>query len=55
LSPLLFIIVMEALGKMISAVVSGGLLSLFSMGIGNDGGIDNCHILFADGTLILWG
>jgi hypothetical protein len=29
LSPLLFVIVMEVLGKMISAVVSGGLLSGF--------------------------
>jgi hypothetical protein len=29
LSPLLFVIVMEALGKMVSVVVSGGLLSGF--------------------------
>jgi hypothetical protein len=39
--PLLFVIVMEALGTMISAIVSGDLLSGFSMGQ-NVGGIVVC-------------
>jgi len=34
----------------------GGLLSGFSVGIGNVGGIDISHLLFANDTLIfLWG
>jgi hypothetical protein len=48
-SPLLFIIVMAAAGKMISVAVSGGLLSRFSVGTVNDGGIDR------DDTLIFCG
>jgi hypothetical protein len=34
LSPLLFVIVIEALSKMISATVDGGFLSGFSVGLG---------------------
>lgn len=34
LSPRLFVIVMEVLGRMISIAVSGGLLSSFSVGQG---------------------
>jgi hypothetical protein len=52
-SPLLFVIVMEAFNKMMSIVVSGGLLSSIFVGIGNDGGIDISHLLFANDTLIL--
>jgi len=48
LSPLMFVIVMEALDRMIYAVVSGGLLSGFYMG----SGIDISHLLFADDMLI---
>ena len=48
LSPLLFVIVMEALSMMISIVVSGGLLSDFFLGTKNVGGIDISHFLFAD-------
>jgi hypothetical protein len=55
LSPLLFIIVMEALGSMISAAVSGGLLFGFFMGAWNVGEIDIFHLLFADDTLIFNG
>ena len=36
----LFVIVMEALGKMICTVASGSLLSSFSMGTRNDDRID---------------
>jgi hypothetical protein len=51
LSPLLFIIVMEALGRMISAAVSGGLLSRFSVGTVTD----ISHLLFTDDTLLFCG
>jgi hypothetical protein len=34
LSPLLFVLVMEALSRIISAAVSGGLFSSFSVGTG---------------------
>ncbi len=50
LSYLLFVIVMEALGRMISAAVSGGLWYGFSMGTR----IDISH-LFPDDTLLLCG
>jgi hypothetical protein len=51
LSPLLFVIVMEALGSMISIVVSGSLLSDFSVGIR----VDISYLLFADDNLIFYG
>jgi hypothetical protein len=51
LSPLLFVIVMEALGRMIFVAVSGGLLLGRTMGIG----IAISHLLFADGALIFCG
>jgi hypothetical protein len=51
LSPLLFVKVMEALGMMISDVVSGGLLSGFSMGTRTY----ISHILFSDDALIFCG
>jgi hypothetical protein len=47
LSPLLFVFVMEALSRMISAAVSGGLLEGFKIG-----DADFSHLLFADDTLI---
>jgi len=47
LSPVLFVFVMEALSRMISAVVSGGLLDGFKVGNANFS-----HLLFADDTLI---
>jgi len=43
----LFVFVMEALSRMISAVVSGGLLEGFKVGNANFP-----HLLFADDTLI---
>ena len=47
LSPLLFVFVMEALSKMISAAVHGGLLEGFKVG-----NISFSHLLFADDTLV---
>jgi hypothetical protein len=52
LSPMVFVIVMEALGRIISATVNEGLLFGFSMGIENGGGIAIPHLLFANDTLI---
>jgi hypothetical protein len=51
LSPLMLVIVMEALCRMISIVVSGGLLSDFSVGTR----IDISHLLFVDNTLVFSG
>jgi hypothetical protein len=48
LSPLLFVLVMEALDRMISAAVSGGWLSSFSVGTR----IDTSHLLFTNDALI---
>jgi hypothetical protein len=53
LSPFLFVLVMEALGRMNSATVSGGLLSDFS--VANAGGFVCSHLLFVDDTLIFCG
>jgi hypothetical protein len=50
LSPLLSVIVMEALGKMIFVAISGVLLSSFSVGIRNVGKIDISYLLFVDDT-----
>jgi hypothetical protein len=47
----MFVIVMEALGRMFSAAVSGGFLFGFSMM--RDTNIS--HLLFADGTLLFYG
>lgn len=55
LSPMLFVIVMETLGKINSAAVSGGLLFGFFVGTRNVGGIDISHLMFADDTLIFCG
>jgi hypothetical protein len=51
LSPLLFVIVMEALGRMMSRTVESGLLSRFQVG-----SLDKIvsHLLFADDTLIFF-
>jgi hypothetical protein len=55
LATLLFVIVMEALGRMIYVAMSGILLSGFSMGTRNVGGIDICHLMFSYRTLIFFG
>ena len=50
LSLLLFVFVMETLGRMISVAVSGGLLAGFSVGIW----VDTFHLLFADDTFFFF-
>jgi hypothetical protein len=53
LSPLLFVVVMEALSRMLSSSVERGLLSGFSVGSRNNEALIISHLLFADDTLIL--
>jgi hypothetical protein len=52
LSPYLFVIFMEALSRMISAMVSKGLFSGFSVGSRNVGAFNISHLLFADDSLM---
>ena len=52
LSPFLFVIVMEALSRMISKAVECGLLSGFQVGSTDSHLVPVSHLLFADDTLI---
>jgi hypothetical protein len=55
LSPLLFVIVMEALSKLFYATAQRGFLSGFSVGSGNSEAFNISHLLFADDTLVFCG
>jgi exonuclease III len=55
LSPLLFIIVMEALSRMLERAVTGGYISGFSVGNSTGVELSISHSLFADDTLIFCG
>uniref|UniRef100_A0A2N9HC79 Reverse transcriptase domain-containing protein n=1 Tax=Fagus sylvatica TaxID=28930 RepID=A0A2N9HC79_FAGSY len=52
LSPLLFVIVMEALSRMMTKAVEGGLLSSIQLGARDHNMVHVSHLLFADDTLI---
>ena len=52
LSPLLFVLVMEAIGKMLDKVVHEGRLSGFNIGVSVERSLMVSHLLFADDTLI---
>jgi hypothetical protein len=52
LSPLLFVVVMEALSRMLFSSVERGFLSGFSVGSRNNEALSVSHLLFADDTLI---
>jgi hypothetical protein len=49
---LLFVVVMKALSRMMSATIDNGLLSGFFMGAMNHEDMIVSHLLFADATLI---
>jgi hypothetical protein len=55
LSPLLFVVVMEALSRMMVATVDKGLVDGFLVGSRNNAGMVVSHLLFADDTLIFCG
>lgn len=52
MSPLLFVIVMEALSRMLSSFIDRGFLSGFSMGSRLTEEVIISHLLFADDTLV---
>ena len=52
LSPLLFVLVIEALGRMLDKVVHEGCMSSFSMGNLEGRSLVVSHLLFVDNTLI---
>ena len=54
LSPLLFVVVMEALSRMLTATMDHGLLIGFSVGFQNLEVLAVSHLLFADDTLIFF-
>lgn len=55
LSPLLFVLVMEAFSRMMKELVENGSIEGFDIGNGGRGGKSISHLLFADDTLILCG
>lgn len=52
LSPLLFILVMEAFGRLLNMSVAGDFIRGFNVGRGMDMGSSVSHLLFADDTLV---
>jgi hypothetical protein len=54
LSPLLFLLVMEALSRMLAKAVESGFISSFSVGNSTENSVTISH-LFADDTLIMCG
>jgi hypothetical protein len=54
LSPLLFVIVIQALGKMLSRAMVGCNLLGFQVATQNAAFFEISHIVFADDTLIKW-
>ena len=52
LSPLLFVLVLEAVGRMLDKVVHEGCLSGFNVSASADRSLMVSHLLFADDTLI---
>jgi hypothetical protein len=55
LSPLLFVVVMEALSRMLVAVLEQGSMPGFAVGPKESEAIVVKHLLFADDTLIFCG
>jgi hypothetical protein len=55
LSPLLFLLIMEALSRMLDKATKGGFISGFSVGNSAGNILTISHLLFADDTLIMCG
>jgi hypothetical protein len=55
LSPLLFVLVMEAFSRLMDRVVARGYLEGFSVDNSNASGLKVSHMLFADDTLVFCG
>ena len=55
LSPLLFLLIMEALSRMLDKATEGVFISNFSVGNSNRNILTISHLLFADDTLIMCG
>jgi hypothetical protein len=55
LSPILFVFVMEALSKLLTATVHRGILLGFAVGSGSSKMVNISHLLFADDTLVFCG
>jgi hypothetical protein len=55
LSPFLFVLVMEAFSRMISALYSRGLILGFFVGTREHDRVEVSHLLFADDTLVFCG
>jgi hypothetical protein len=53
LSPLLFVLVMDAFSRMLSRAMEGGFLSGFRVDNRNNSPLEISHLLFADDTLIM--
>ena len=53
LSPLLFHLVMEVLGRLLKRMVDGGFLCGFLCGSHMQGGVNISHLLFTDDTILL--
>lgn len=55
LSPFLFILVMEALSRLMDRAALGGFIRGFPVGRGRDLEVTVSHLLFADDTLVFCG
>ena len=55
MSPLLFVLVMEALGRMLDKAVYDGHMSGFGVGSEEGRSLSVSHLLFADDTSIFCG
>ena len=55
LSPLFFLLVMEALSRLLERVTEGGFITGYSVGNSDSHALSISHLLFADDTLIMCG
>jgi hypothetical protein len=55
LSPLLFLLVMEALSRLLERATEGGFITGYSVGNSDSHALSISHLLFADDTLIMCG